>query len=74
MMNVELLKIDHPRTCRIISRRNRFVVRICIDGKEHDAWINNSGRLEDFLNSPAPIGVNILSFADMLSFFDIRFM
>jgi len=48
-MDVELLAVEHPITCQIVQRINRFVVEIRVEGKIHRAWINNSGRLQQFL-------------------------
>jgi len=44
-----LLTVGNVRTCRIIRRLNRFVVRVQIQGKGHLAHINNTGRLQEFL-------------------------
>ncbi len=44
-----LKKIDDPIPCRIVRKLNRFVVIVEIDGKEERAWINNTGRLSEFM-------------------------
>jgi len=46
---VELLKIDNTKECRIVSRLNRFVVEIKVDGVKRRAHINNTGRLKELL-------------------------
>lgn len=48
-MDIELLTVENPVGCQIVQRINRFVVEILVDGKSHRAWINNSGRLHEFL-------------------------
>lgn len=44
-----LKKIDDPIPCRIVKKLNRFVVIVKINGKEERAWINNTGRLTEFM-------------------------
>jgi sugar fermentation stimulation protein A len=44
-----LLQVDHPIECTIVQRLNRFVVEALIDGQRHRAWINNTGRLTEFM-------------------------
>lgn len=41
--------IENVLECEIIKRLNRFVVNIKIKGWSHRAWINNTGRLHEFL-------------------------
>lgn len=47
----QLLKIENAIECGIISRLNRFVVEIEVDGKRYRASINNTGRLQEFIVS-----------------------
>ena len=44
-----LRKIDAPIPCQIVKKLNRFVVLIKVEGKEERAWINNTGRLTEFM-------------------------
>ena len=44
-----LLKIPQPISCRIVKKLNRFVVLIEMEGKDERAWINNTGRLTEFM-------------------------
>jgi sugar fermentation stimulation protein A len=45
-----LIRIENPRECRIIERRNRFVVLIELrDGTVYRAHLTNTGRLLEFL-------------------------
>jgi sugar fermentation stimulation protein A len=46
-----LFKIPGARSCQILERVNRFVVKIEAGGKIHKAHINNTGRLQEFLVS-----------------------
>ncbi len=41
--------MESPLECTIIRRLNRFVVEVTVDGSLQWAWINNTGRLEEFL-------------------------
>jgi len=43
------MKITNALPCRILKRMNRFVVKIIIDKKEKNAYINNTGRLYELL-------------------------
>ena len=49
MIVMELLKIDSVVECRIVSRINRFVVEIFVNGERRMANINNTGRLHELL-------------------------
>jgi len=44
-----LRKFLMPLECAIIERINRFVVKVLIDSKLHRAYINNTGRLPEYL-------------------------
>ncbi len=41
--------MDKVQICRIITRLNRFVVKVEINGQARLAHINNTGRLQEFL-------------------------
>ncbi len=43
------LGIENPLECTIVQRLNRFVVEIQVKGLRQQAWVNNTGRLEEFL-------------------------
>lgn len=45
----KLLEMENPLECTVIGRLNRFVVEIEVEGKRAGAWINNTGRLHDYL-------------------------
>nr|MBC7245045.1 DNA/RNA nuclease SfsA [Chloroflexota bacterium] len=51
----ELLFLDGVRSCRIVRRVNRFVVAVEIQGQSAYAWLNNTGRLLEFL-TPGRVG------------------
>ena len=44
-----ILRIPSPLECAIIERMNRFVVKVLIEGRMYRAYINNTGRLLDYL-------------------------
>lgn len=44
-----ILRIPRPLECVVIERMNKFVVEVLIEGKKHRAYINNTGRLLDYL-------------------------
>jgi len=44
-----LLTIAEPVECIIISRQNRFVVSVEVNGENYRASTNNTGRLEQFI-------------------------
>jgi len=46
---VGILRIPCPLECIIIERINKFVVKVLIEGKMYRAYINNTGRLLDYL-------------------------
>lgn len=48
-MDQRVLKIENHIECRILERVNRFVVKIQLKEKHCDAYINNTGRLYEFL-------------------------
>ncbi len=43
------MRINNWITCRIVERMNRFVVKINISGEERLAYINNTGRLLEYM-------------------------
>ena len=45
----KIFRIENAVACEIIKRLNRFVVHIKIKVWLHKAWINNTGRLHEFL-------------------------
>lgn len=46
----KVLGIPGVIACRLIGRLNRFVVEVDIQGERHRAYINNTGRLYQFLS------------------------
>ena len=46
---IPLIRIENPIPCTIIRRENRFTVIIEVDNKRYKAWINNTGRLKEYL-------------------------
>lgn len=46
-----LLRVDDTLCCTIVQRLNRFVVEVLLAGKRVRAYINNTGRLEGFLEA-----------------------
>ncbi len=44
-----LLPLVDPIDCTIVQRLNRFVVEVLIEGQHYRAWINNTGRLKEFM-------------------------
>ncbi len=48
-MEHPLLSLENPIECRIVQRINRFVVEVQIGAGRYRAWINNTGRLLEFL-------------------------
>ena len=45
----ELLKLPTPIRCKVLERVNRFKVKIEFDGRIEYAYINNTGRLREYL-------------------------
>lgn len=45
----KILSIENPIECNIVKRINRFVLRIQLKGNYSKAYINNTGRLHEFL-------------------------
>lgn len=45
----KILRIENPIECRIAERINRFVLKIRVRRDYYRAWINNTGRLHQFL-------------------------
>lgn len=45
----KIFKIDKPCECRMVRRLNRFVVKVQVDASYYKAYINNTGRLHEFL-------------------------
>lgn len=48
-MNLKLLELSNVLECRIIGRLNRFVVEVESSGIRCNAYINNTGRLMEYL-------------------------
>ncbi len=48
-MKLATIGVESPLECTIIQRLNRFVVEVKVDSSLQWAWINNTGRLEEFL-------------------------
>lgn len=46
---MELLSLAKATECYIIQRLNRFVVAVEVQGQKGYAWLNNTGRLHEFL-------------------------
>lgn len=46
---MSILGIPRPLECVIIERMNRFVVKVLVEGRMCRAYINNTGRLLDYL-------------------------
>jgi len=46
---MRILRIPRPLECVVIERINTFVVKALIEGKMYRAYINNTGRLLDYL-------------------------
>jgi sugar fermentation stimulation protein A len=46
-----LLRLEEPLDCSIVRRVNRFVVEVSIGDALRRAWINNTGRLSEFMVS-----------------------
>ncbi|MEM2740150.1 MAG: DNA/RNA nuclease SfsA [Candidatus Bathyarchaeia archaeon] len=44
-----LARIDSPVACRIVRRLNRFVVLVSVDGRLAKAYLNNTGRLKEYI-------------------------
>jgi len=44
-----VIKIENPVECRIVRRVNKFVVEVQMNGKTYKAYINNTGRLKDYI-------------------------
>ncbi len=49
MGGVEMFKIYNVVMCEIVRRANRFVVDVLVDGRLEKAYINNTGRLLEFM-------------------------
>jgi len=48
-LNEPIMKFEYDTTCRIIRRVNRFKVLVEVNGATVHAYINNTGRLSEFL-------------------------
>ncbi len=48
-MPYPLLRIEGVRECTVISRINKFVVKVKIDNDTSKAYLNNTGRLLDYI-------------------------
>ena len=53
-MTTSLLHFKDASPCTIIERVNRFVVAVEAEGQRRRAWINNTGRLEAFMQPGTP--------------------
>jgi len=49
MFPMKILKIEKLFKCYILERENRFITKVLIDGKVYRAYVNNTGRLHEFL-------------------------
>ena len=49
LTGIKICRIDNPEECRIIERVNKFVIKVEINGKYYRAYLNNTGRLSEFL-------------------------
>jgi sugar fermentation stimulation protein A len=49
LTGIKVCRIDKPQQCRIIERLNKFVVKVEINGTYYRAYLNNTGRLSEFL-------------------------
>jgi len=49
-MDQKILRIEEPFKCLIVERVNRFVVKISVNAKLYRAYINNTGRLLEYLD------------------------
>lgn len=45
----KIIHIENPLQCYIVNRANRFVVKVRLAGNYYQAYINNTGRLHQFL-------------------------
>jgi len=48
-MPTTLLSLEEVVRCTVLRRRNRFVVEVEADGAHKLAWVNNTGRLREFM-------------------------
>jgi len=48
-MGVELMRLEGVVRCEVVRRVNRFVVEVLVGGRPFKAYINNTGRLEEYL-------------------------
>jgi sugar fermentation stimulation protein A len=48
-LEFKIIGIENPIECDIVERINRFVLNIRLKGNYYKAWINNTGRLYEFL-------------------------
>lgn len=46
---LRLYRIDYDEECIIVERKNRFVVRVLVNGKTNYAYICNTGRLKEII-------------------------
>lgn len=51
MGGIKLLEVPVVFLCRIVGRLNRFVVRVRVHGREAEAYLNNTGRLEELIRA-----------------------
>ncbi len=48
-MGVKVLEVKGVLECEVVARLNRFVVLVSVGGRRYRAYINNTGRLEEYL-------------------------
>jgi len=53
-MRKPLLKIDNAAKCTIVKRLNKFVAEVIVKGKKAKAYVNNTGRLIEYLGEGKP--------------------
>ncbi len=51
MNQIKLFHIEDVKLCKIIRRINQFTVLVDQSGEKHTAWINNTGRLEEYMRN-----------------------
>jgi len=51
MTEARILSVEHPVRCQVVERVNRFVVTVRPEGSCCRAYMNNTGRLYQFLVS-----------------------
>ena len=46
---MELLRLPEPVVGEVVARRNRFVVEVVVEGRVERAYMNNTGRLSEYM-------------------------